>query len=638
MSKVFTNVAKLNFTTPLASDTVTVMTGIKPTIDGIVFDATGYYAAGDNGGGQFRWDATSTATSDGGSVINPTGNTGAGRWLRIFPEDSEITFEMWGAQKLDDLDDVGFDSTSAINACLAFLAGFASVAANWKTPRKVIVVGLYGITDTINFISLFGIKFLGVNTFNYQSSGFRWLGTPDPTKPMCFVRGCRACTFEYLRGIATLTNSTTTCCKAFWELSGTIAASPTNTIQERCVWRNIMAGERDGYDRGAGIPLPIGGGYQFKYMFLGSGNNTNNDFHTFEFIRCQSVEWGFWNADSNFVDWCIRDSRFHFCDHIAYWATNKVRFERCEGNHIQDTVFRLGNKPGVIPDFILDGFLSENTYGNLITADTTAQIVLMNCGIDCCYDAAFPYVIDIRSNENVYLEINNCRFYNAEGPRQNTIAVSAPGGASKTIKTRGSSQLIYDTSGSSAAARIYIDEQLSAIRFPTGLTDEGYRPTANLLSGSSDPTYSRERFDIPQEVVRFGNRFQGGSSSIQHVTYDSGTISSGATYTFTNAIPANCIVLGVTAYNAGGFPSITDYDIGVSGTVDKYGTKSPAANGTTPSANSINDYTGTGPEYSKAATSVILTANGANFAGGRCFLTIHYITLNGRFYNPDNAQ
>lgn len=45
------------------------------------------YGSGANaGGGSFRWDATSAAPDNGGSVINPTGNTGAGRWERITNE------------------------------------------------------------------------------------------------------------------------------------------------------------------------------------------------------------------------------------------------------------------------------------------------------------------------------------------------------------------------------------------------------------------------------------------------------------------------------------------------------------------------------------------------------------------------
>lgn len=38
---------------------------------------------GDGYGGTYFWSATSTAADDGSTVINPTGNTGAGRWIKL---------------------------------------------------------------------------------------------------------------------------------------------------------------------------------------------------------------------------------------------------------------------------------------------------------------------------------------------------------------------------------------------------------------------------------------------------------------------------------------------------------------------------------------------------------------------------
>jgi hypothetical protein len=43
----------------------------------------GYYAEGDGGGGTFYWDATSTDTDNGGTIIQATGVT-TGRWMRVF--------------------------------------------------------------------------------------------------------------------------------------------------------------------------------------------------------------------------------------------------------------------------------------------------------------------------------------------------------------------------------------------------------------------------------------------------------------------------------------------------------------------------------------------------------------------------
>ena len=50
---------------------------------GFVVHVAGYHAAGDGGGGQFRFDPASVALEDGGLVLAPSGNPPAGRWLRF---------------------------------------------------------------------------------------------------------------------------------------------------------------------------------------------------------------------------------------------------------------------------------------------------------------------------------------------------------------------------------------------------------------------------------------------------------------------------------------------------------------------------------------------------------------------------
>lgn len=55
----------------------------------------GIAATGDGGQGTFQWSNTSTATDDNGSVILPTGHTGAGRWLRIKPQGANVFVSSW---------------------------------------------------------------------------------------------------------------------------------------------------------------------------------------------------------------------------------------------------------------------------------------------------------------------------------------------------------------------------------------------------------------------------------------------------------------------------------------------------------------------------------------------------------------
>ena len=73
-----------------------------------------YSTAGDAGGGRFTWSATSTATDDGLSVINPTGNTGAGRYLRVF-QGGFVTPSMAGARA-----DYSTNDTAAVQAAVTF--------------------------------------------------------------------------------------------------------------------------------------------------------------------------------------------------------------------------------------------------------------------------------------------------------------------------------------------------------------------------------------------------------------------------------------------------------------------------------------------------------------------------------------
>jgi hypothetical protein len=63
----------------------------------------GYYGEGDGGGGQFFWDATSTATDNNGTIIQVTG-VATGRWIRLY--DKIVNVKWFGAKGDDATDDV----------------------------------------------------------------------------------------------------------------------------------------------------------------------------------------------------------------------------------------------------------------------------------------------------------------------------------------------------------------------------------------------------------------------------------------------------------------------------------------------------------------------------------------------------
>lgn len=61
----------------------------------------GYYEKGDGGGGIFCWDTTSTATDNGGTIIQATGIT-TGRWKRVFS--GAVNVKWFGAKEDDSFD------------------------------------------------------------------------------------------------------------------------------------------------------------------------------------------------------------------------------------------------------------------------------------------------------------------------------------------------------------------------------------------------------------------------------------------------------------------------------------------------------------------------------------------------------
>jgi len=108
-----------------------------PIMDGTSIRVLGYAAEGDGGGGVFYWNASSTATPNGATIILPTGYSGNGRWFREFS--GSVNPLWWGADKTG-----GTDSSTAIQDAMNYAVanGFLSV---YFTP------GTYLTNTTINW-------------------------------------------------------------------------------------------------------------------------------------------------------------------------------------------------------------------------------------------------------------------------------------------------------------------------------------------------------------------------------------------------------------------------------------------------------------------------------------------------------
>ncbi|TMV46277.1 hypothetical protein FE783_26675 [Paenibacillus mesophilus] len=99
----------------------------------------GYSSVNDGGAGIFCWNASSTAADNGGTIILPTGHTGAGRWIRL-RDGSPVSVKCFGA-KGDWNGTSGTDDTAAIQAAvqaerfLYFPTGAYIVSSPISVPR-----------------------------------------------------------------------------------------------------------------------------------------------------------------------------------------------------------------------------------------------------------------------------------------------------------------------------------------------------------------------------------------------------------------------------------------------------------------------------------------------------------------------
>lgn len=152
---IVANVAALNTLTGMSNDALAT--------------TLGYYTDNDGGHGTYRYDSTSTATVNGGTVINASG--GVGRWLLLYNDHLNVR---WFGAKGDGVTD---DTASILAFCASATSG-TTLLFDGSTYKKNGCVTITGSDICLHFS---GTKFLegdsGANgtTVNGSTGKIGWL-------------------------------------------------------------------------------------------------------------------------------------------------------------------------------------------------------------------------------------------------------------------------------------------------------------------------------------------------------------------------------------------------------------------------------------------------------------------------------
>lgn len=103
----------------------------------------GAVTAGDNGAGMFRWDATSTATANGGTIFTPDTSDGVGRWIRIYEGDSNVGWwSVVGDGVTDDTTNINTAIQAVSNTNLYFPTGSYLLTGSLTLKSGVNLIGV----------------------------------------------------------------------------------------------------------------------------------------------------------------------------------------------------------------------------------------------------------------------------------------------------------------------------------------------------------------------------------------------------------------------------------------------------------------------------------------------------------------
>jgi hypothetical protein len=318
---------------------------------------SGYYAAGDGGGGQFRWDSTDTTSSDnGGTILVPTsGLSSSGRWKRVY--EGEVNARWFGVHPSQ------ADNTMSLQA-----------AINWVSTDITRNSGVASTTGGTVFIPFGYYKF----TFAAGTSG---LSTITINSDNVLIRGEG-------RGSILTVRSQASDLAYFFTFSQSIRGQgggvrdlhfEGNSMVQWCIhlntWRNASFENVSARDLHGGIldaeslnSTDMGENITVRHLDYISSSGTNSCFTQYG-IRFRAGVGG-----STWSECYIRDSIFVNC-----WDTG-VYIDGCQ-RFIVDGVASACNSASsntidaVSHSGALHAVMITNSIANAFTADTGQHIV-----------------------------------------------------------------------------------------------------------------------------------------------------------------------------------------------------------------------------------------------------------------------
>ena len=247
-------------------------------------------------------------------------NVGRMSQVKVFPE-------WWGARSLFQPEKVmtaaslpgagasnNIDSTTAFQRMFNSIYGFAFYTDPGTVPAKVILSGVYALSDQINLNFFLG-EITGYSAVGRSGGGFRWIvnATSNSNKVMFKCHGCEGMKWTGLSFWGYRDDDPAKQLKAiiFPVFDSTVSPGAS---QRRHIFQDVTFGDATGhYTNTSAEEQAITAQYfaQAAILCLGSepGSiyiNGNNDFFKFRNVNFYNVQIGCWNRQNQAVAWSFK--------------------------------------------------------------------------------------------------------------------------------------------------------------------------------------------------------------------------------------------------------------------------------------------------------------------------------------------